>query len=211
MTIRFRQRRSPSAGPRRSPSTYRVVGRQYKGPPSAPPRYEPPPQLAPDARTSFHQPPPNANGDAIELQQGETLYGISRRTGVPVAAIKDANGLSSDAVHPGQRLVMPTGAQDGLRPILRLAPDPWSGDPHRAEAEPVDGPEVFDIDGAAAGGERLRHGGDNRVDGQPIPLAGRSRPGASPPAAGSRHPGRRLRQAAAATPRARSSGPGRPG
>jgi murein DD-endopeptidase MepM/ murein hydrolase activator NlpD len=122
------ERRPPS-----DPSTYRVVGRQYKGPPSGPPRYEPPPQLAPDARTAFHQPPPNANGDAIEVQQGETLYGISRRTGVPVAAIKDANGLSSDAVRPGQRLVMPAGAQD-RGPFARTvsAPTPLPPTPDRS-------------------------------------------------------------------------------
>ena len=131
------ERRPPSE----PPGNYRVVGRQYKGPP----RSEYPPQLAPDARTSFQQPPPDASGDAIEVQQGETLYSISRRTGVPVAAIKDANGLSSDAVRPGQRLFMPAGAQDRgpfARTVSAPAPLPH-GPPDRvasAKQMPPSGP-----------------------------------------------------------------------
>ena len=117
------------------PGNYRVVGRQYKGPPSAPPRSEYPSQLATDPRPSFHQPPPGANGDAVEVQQGETLYSISRRTGVPVAAIKDANGLSSDAVRPGQRLVMPAGTQD-RGPFARTVSAPTSPPPAARQALP---------------------------------------------------------------------------
>ena len=79
-------------------------------------------------RPSFHQPQPGANGDVVEVQQGETLYSISRRTGVPVAAIKDANGLSSDAVRPGQRLAMPALAQD-RGPFGRAVSAPTSPPP----------------------------------------------------------------------------------
>jgi murein DD-endopeptidase MepM/ murein hydrolase activator NlpD len=136
----FAERRPPTE----PPGNYRVVGRQYKGPPSAPPRFEPPPQLATEPRTSFHQPPPGANGEAIEVQQGETLYSISRRTGVPVATIKDANGLSSDAVRPGQRLVMPAGAQD-RGPFARMPPPPADHAPvARYSQLPVSSPPTPD-------------------------------------------------------------------
>ncbi|MBX9592612.1 MAG: peptidoglycan DD-metalloendopeptidase family protein [Hyphomonadaceae bacterium] len=98
--------------PSEPPGNYRVVGRQYKTPPASP-FAESPPQMAAGPRPSAHQPPPSDIGaGSIDVQPGETLYSIGRRTGVSVAAIKDANGLSSDSVRPGQRLAMPAGAQE---------------------------------------------------------------------------------------------------
>jgi LysM repeat protein len=38
---------------------------------------------------------------------GETLYGIARRYGVSLDALRSANQLSGDRVRPGQRLVIP--------------------------------------------------------------------------------------------------------
>lgn len=109
--------RPPSAEP---PRDYRVVGRQYK---NAPPPHaslaEPPQQLG--TRPSFNQPPPETAGNAIEVQHGETLFSISRRHGVSPAAIKEANGLSSDTLRPGQRLVLPAGLQDRA-PVARTVP-----------------------------------------------------------------------------------------
>ncbi len=47
-------------------------------------------------------------GKPIIVAPGETLETISRRHGVPVGAIMEANGISSPAmVHPGQHLVIP--------------------------------------------------------------------------------------------------------
>jgi murein DD-endopeptidase MepM/ murein hydrolase activator NlpD len=47
-------------------------------------------------------------GKPIVVAPGENLEAISRRYGVPVAAIIEANGLTSPAtVHPGQHLVIP--------------------------------------------------------------------------------------------------------
>ena len=46
------------------------------------------------------------------MQPGETLYSIAQRHGVAVAALKDANGLTSDSVRPGQRLVLPADAHE---------------------------------------------------------------------------------------------------
>ena len=106
--------RPPSAEP---PRDYRVVGRQYK---NAPPPHaslaEPPQQLG--TRPSFNQPPPDSSGNVVEVQHGETLFSISRRHGVSPAAIKEANGLSSDTLRPGQRLVMPADLQDRA-PVAR--------------------------------------------------------------------------------------------
>jgi murein DD-endopeptidase MepM/ murein hydrolase activator NlpD len=98
---------------------YRVVGRSYKSQPAS--YTEPQPAPLPPPRPQyqqqyqqpqFHQPQhqqPAApvSGDWVEVQPGETLYGIAQRHGVHVAAIKELNGLSSDHVRPGQRLMLP--------------------------------------------------------------------------------------------------------
>jgi murein DD-endopeptidase MepM/ murein hydrolase activator NlpD len=47
-------------------------------------------------------------GTPVTLTPGDTLETLARRHGVPVAAIMEANGISSPAqVHPGQHLVIP--------------------------------------------------------------------------------------------------------
>jgi murein DD-endopeptidase MepM/ murein hydrolase activator NlpD len=108
----------PPSGPQGDP-TYRVVGRQYKTPPANQNAAQPAPQFAalpkqqPPYQPAYQpqqQPAPNAG--TVEVQPGETLYGVSRRTGTSVTALKDANGLTGDSVRPGQRLVLPADAQD---------------------------------------------------------------------------------------------------
>jgi murein DD-endopeptidase MepM/ murein hydrolase activator NlpD len=109
------------------PGNYRVVGRQYDRPlPSymAPspaytppaPDYGPPPSAYgpaphPAGPAPAYRPLPAPGGETIEVQPGETLFTIARRHGVAIAAIKDANGLTSETVRPGQRLVIPGGLQ----------------------------------------------------------------------------------------------------
>src|SRR6185436_19722274 len=108
--------------PPETPDNYRVVGRQYKTRPPAPAFAEPPPQSAAGPNAPFRQSPPETAGGAIDVQPGETLYSIGRRYGVSPAAIKDANGLSSDTVRPGQRLVMPSGTQDNRASFGKAPP-----------------------------------------------------------------------------------------
>jgi murein DD-endopeptidase MepM/ murein hydrolase activator NlpD len=95
-----------AAPPSEPAGNYRVVGRTYKTPPPAQYAPQPPQQPSP------HYAPATLNGDAVEVQPGETLYSIAQRHGVAVAAIKDANGLTGDNVRPGQRLVLPADASD---------------------------------------------------------------------------------------------------
>ncbi|MCD2471189.1 peptidoglycan DD-metalloendopeptidase family protein [Jiella sp. MQZ9-1] len=45
----------------------------------------------------------------ITVESGDTLLGIARRTGVSAAAIRQANGMTSDTVRLGQRLTIPAG------------------------------------------------------------------------------------------------------
>lgn len=48
-----------------------------------------------------------SNGSKITVASGDTLYGIAKKNGTSVAAIKSANGLSSDTIRIGQSLVIP--------------------------------------------------------------------------------------------------------
>lgn len=55
--------------------------------------------------------PPPASGAARthEVAAGETLWGIARTYGVPVAAIQAANSLTGETIRPGQTLRVPNG------------------------------------------------------------------------------------------------------
>jgi len=48
------------------------------------------------------------NGSYI-VQSGDTLYSVSRKTGVSVESLKSANGLSNGAIRVGQSLIIPGG------------------------------------------------------------------------------------------------------
>lgn len=52
-------------------------------------------------------PAPVSSGSNHTVAGGENLYRISLAHGTSVAAIKSANGLSSDTIHPGQVLRIP--------------------------------------------------------------------------------------------------------
>jgi murein DD-endopeptidase MepM/ murein hydrolase activator NlpD len=71
----------------------------------------PPPTLGPPPK----QPPAVADGGSVVVQPGDTIYSIARRHAVAPAAIKDANGLHSDTLQPGQRLVIPSTTHDGRK------------------------------------------------------------------------------------------------
>ena len=48
-----------------------------------------------------------AKGEAIEVQPGDTLYGLSRRHQVSVAELMSVNGLTAPNLKPGQKLHLP--------------------------------------------------------------------------------------------------------
>ena len=63
-----------------------------------------------------------AGGTAITLREGETLYNLSRRFGVPVSAIVAANGLKdASSVSAGDKIVIPTYVYSSDVPVS--APD----------------------------------------------------------------------------------------
>jgi len=94
---------------------YKVVGRDY-GPP---PADKTPPPIVPVIKPP--EAPPASPAETVEVKAGETLYHIAKRHGVAVAAIKDRNGLTSDALKPGQRLLLPATAK-GPGPQAKAPP-----------------------------------------------------------------------------------------
>ena len=75
--------------------------------------YQPPtrPEVTGSVSTHAKQPAPAWSwdgGTAVVVAQGETIETISRRHGVPAAAILQANNMSvARQIQPGQRLVIP--------------------------------------------------------------------------------------------------------
>ncbi len=58
-------------------------------------------------------PPPQplaARGQQIEVQPGDTLFGLSRRHNVMISDLMSANDLKSPNLKPGQKLYLPVGA-----------------------------------------------------------------------------------------------------
>ena len=84
-------------------------------------------------------------GSDIEVQPGDTLYGLARRHGVSVDDLKNANGLSGNTIRVGQRLMVPgaRGGQSGsvashtpTRPALPRAPratDTFAGESYTVQ------------------------------------------------------------------------------
>jgi len=130
------QRETPLPPVSRS-DDYKVVGRDYGLPPASQP---PPAQyVAPVLEPSIAAPPPSS--ETVEVQAGDTIYGIARRHGIAVAAIKQLNGLKSHTLRPGQRLALPAKA-------AKAAP-PWAdskGAKHRefpvGRSEPASAPPL---------------------------------------------------------------------
>jgi murein DD-endopeptidase MepM/ murein hydrolase activator NlpD len=53
----------------------------------------------------------STSGETIEVQPGDTLFGIAKRHNVQVGALIEVNGLpNGTSIKPGQRLLLPSGA-----------------------------------------------------------------------------------------------------
>lgn len=51
--------------------------------------------------------PATPSGQTYTVVRGDNLYRISQRFGTSVPSIKEANGLTSTVIHPGQQLIIP--------------------------------------------------------------------------------------------------------
>jgi murein DD-endopeptidase MepM/ murein hydrolase activator NlpD len=75
-------------------------------------------------------------GTAVTVAAGDTIETIARRHGVPAPAIMQANSLASNAIQPGQRLVIPRyiPAAPPSAPSTPLAPPAVASTPARSPA-----------------------------------------------------------------------------
>ncbi|MEQ1716979.1 MAG: peptidoglycan DD-metalloendopeptidase family protein [Hyphomicrobium sp.] len=82
-----------------------------------------------------------AKGDVLEVQPGDTLYGLSRRHQVSVAELMSVNSLTAANLKPGQKLYLPAGkaAQGGPPPAQNYAAlqPPRTGETQAAVQAPV--------------------------------------------------------------------------
>lgn len=73
-----------------------------------------------------------------KVRRGDTLGAISRQTGVPVSRLKELNGLESDALRAGQRLVLAEKSEPGeltaKAPTKGKAPEPKKGRIHHVRS-----------------------------------------------------------------------------
>ncbi|WP_225867800.1 peptidoglycan DD-metalloendopeptidase family protein [Bartonella apis] len=65
-------------------------------------------QMSSSSSLTASQSASKKNGSYI-VQSGDTLYSVSRKTGVSVDSLKSANGLSNGAIRVGQSLIVPGG------------------------------------------------------------------------------------------------------
>ncbi len=73
---------------------------------------------------------PVAAGNTIDIQPGDTLFGVSKRHHVSIAALMELNQLKSATLHPGQKLVLPANARRPLaKPAAAPAPAPVAAAP----------------------------------------------------------------------------------
>ncbi len=63
---------------------------------------------APVANDSYAANTYSGGGSSHTVQQGDTLYSLSRKYGTSVSAIQSANGLSGDLIRKGQTLTIPS-------------------------------------------------------------------------------------------------------
>ena len=110
-----------------------VVGSQPTSPPPA--ATNPPPQPTsaggqpqptnPPPPSNNASPTPGADGNIIYVvQEGDTLWAIAARNGISIDDIKRMNGLTSDIISVGQRLIIGQGTSSNPEPTATATTAP---------------------------------------------------------------------------------------
>ena len=100
------------------------------------------------------------SGSVVEVLPGETLYQFSRRNGVSIAAVMQANNLRTPMVQPGDKLIIPgKGGRSILPPTASAAPTaPASTAAASPPAQPAMSTAVRDADDNPDGSYTVRAG-----------------------------------------------------
>lgn len=92
-----------------APGAYPPANAPYQpvepiNPPAVPsaPTYTPTAPTIPTAPTG-----PALNGNVHTIQKGDSLWGIARKHGTSVEALKEANGMTGDTIIEGRTLIIP--------------------------------------------------------------------------------------------------------
>ncbi len=84
-------------------------------------------------------------GTQVTLRQGETLYNLSRRFGVPVKAIQKVNGISdASSVAAGRKIIIPTYVYSQSAPVSAPDNNPKVAKAKSSRGEQVDEPAKRD-------------------------------------------------------------------
>lgn len=115
------------------------------------------------ASTNRYDPQPTPSmaspGDTIDVQPGDTLYGLSRRYNVSVAELMQINSLTNTNLQVGQRLYLPQGTSGGMASAgTRYAPQPSVPPTQTASIQPPPPPPVADADSRYNGVYTMRPG-----------------------------------------------------
>lgn len=107
-----------AALPEPPPATPYAEARPSASPPAsapsaayAPAERKPAPVQAPAVKQLTSE-----KGDAVEVQQGDTLYGLSKKHKVSLSELMQVNSLSSPNLKPGQTIYLPKSAK---KPLVR--------------------------------------------------------------------------------------------
>lgn len=97
---------------------------------------------------------PAGRGETIEVQQGDTLYAISKRYRVSISELMSVNALSTPAIKPGQRLTIPSGGKRAVartaaatRPVEAPAPAPVTAAPQAPRMTAAQPPATAPVEG----------------------------------------------------------------
>ena len=106
------------------------------------------PAAASAAPRAVRTPPRPASGQWYEVAAGDSLAGISRRSGIPLGTIVNANGgIRSSDLRPGVRLWLPGATPQQVQAVVagRRKPGEPAQDDERDEPEPEPAPEPHNL------------------------------------------------------------------
>ncbi|XWS33035.1 hypothetical protein CRYUN_Cryun22dG0043300 [Craigia yunnanensis] len=90
-----------------SESTQSSLTQPIRDSPPPAPAPRPEPIITKKSSSYMEQRVPEYSERVIEIVKGDTLWGLSRKYGVSIDAIKEANGLTGDTIYAGKKLIIP--------------------------------------------------------------------------------------------------------